>query len=147
HPRVTDEDLYVEDLPESGATVTPISSAPSASTPGGSGRFSGYVRASASESAAVDLGEVNPEDLDDEQLHDLLRQLIGGHARQLSDQEVCLIADALQAEEAVTIVYDDAEGQRTRRVIEPLALDGHLLEAWCRLRDDERVFSLSGIRE
>ncbi|GAA1745494.1 helicase C-terminal domain-containing protein [Luedemannella helvata] len=85
------------------------------------------------------------DELDGDDAHDLLHELIGAHARGLSDQEICLLADALTAEESVKITYRDAEGDVTHRVIEPLALDGHVLEAWCRLRDDERVFALSRI--
>ena len=81
-----------------------------------------------------------------DEVHQVLHQLISAQARHLSHDEICLIADALQTDEAVTIVYDNADGERTRRVIEPLNLDGHLLEAWCRLRDDERVFALARIR-
>ena len=92
------------------------------------------------------FGDAELDDLSADEVHQVLHQLISAQARHLSHDEVCLIADALQTEEAVTIVYDNADGERTRRVIEPLNLDGHLLEAWCRLRDDERVFALARIR-
>jgi len=49
------------------------------------------------------------------------------------------------SEEPVKITYRDAGGEVTQRVIEPLSIDGHVLEAWCHLRDDERVFALSRI--
>jgi hypothetical protein len=104
--------------------------------------------------SSSDLGTARPapasaddaEDLTPDEVHQVLHTLIGQQARHLSSEEVCLIADALQTEEAVTIVYDNADGERTERVIEPLNVDGHLLEAWCRLRDDERVFALARIR-
>ncbi|MFC7482532.1 WYL domain-containing protein [Luedemannella flava] len=67
------------------------------------------------------------------------------YATRLSPEEVDLLADALTAEEAVKITYRDAEGDVTQRVVEPLSIDGHVMEAWCHLRDAERVFALSRI--
>ncbi len=39
----------------------------------------------------------------------------------------------------------DDSGRRTTRVISELAQSGHLLEAWCDLRDDERAISLRNV--
>jgi hypothetical protein len=66
-------------------------------------------------------------------------------APQLGDGEQRLLADAVDGGVAVTIGYTDAQGGVSRRVIEPLDLDGLMLSAWCRLRDDERMFLLDRI--
>ncbi|MGP3687479.1 WYL domain-containing protein [Streptomyces sp. IBSNAI002] len=39
-----------------------------------------------------------------------------------------------------------ASGNRSVRTLSHLALDPPSLEAWCHLREDERVFTLSRIR-
>ena len=45
----------------------------------------------------------------------------------------------------VEIAYRSAVGERTRRSIEPAVLDGSSVVAWCKLRDEERRFAISGI--
>jgi Helicase conserved C-terminal domain/WYL domain len=70
---------------------------------------------------------------------------IGYWAPQLSRFQVRLLAHALEHGSAVRIEYTNAQGTSSERVIEPLDLTGHLLEAWCHLRDDERVFALDRI--
>ena len=67
------------------------------------------------------------------------------HAGQLPARQRRLLAEALDGEGEVRISYLDATGTRTSRVIEPLELDGNSVVAWCRLRDDERRFTLSRI--
>ncbi|WP_344128620.1 helicase C-terminal domain-containing protein, partial [Luedemannella flava] len=84
-------------------------------------------------------------DVDDETAYSVLLEVIRTYATRLSPEEVDLLADALTAEEAVKITYRDAEGDVTQRVVEPLSIDGHVMEAWCHLRDAERVFALSRI--
>src|SRR5829696_2330943 len=64
----------------------------------------------------------------------------------LSAAEVRLLAHAIDTGAPVRIEYQNRSGSTTRRVIEKAALSGNSLEAWCRLRDDERRFSLHGIR-
>ena len=66
-------------------------------------------------------------------------------APQLSPGEVRLLADAVAANKPVYIRYTNARGVSSDRLIEPIDVDGHLLEAWCHLRDDERVFALARI--
>ncbi|MCW6006971.1 helicase C-terminal domain-containing protein, partial [Micromonospora sp. CPCC 205371] len=66
-------------------------------------------------------------------------------APHLGDGEQRLLAAAVDGGLAVTINYTDAQGAVSRRVIEPLDLDGPMLAAWCRLRDDERMFLLDRI--
>ena len=71
---------------------------------------------------------------------------IAERARHLSHGEAALLARAIRLGQPVRIDYVDGKGVPSTRVIEDLALEGHLVEAWCRLRNDERAFSLGGIR-
>jgi hypothetical protein len=64
----------------------------------------------------------------------------------LSQEERQLIGRALAEHMPVWIEYVNREGSRTKRVVEPTALDLPFLEAWCQLRDDERVFHLGRIQ-
>src|SRR6266542_1475882 len=73
------------------------------------------------------------------------QESIGYWAPQLTRFQVRLLAHALKHGSPVRIEYTNAQGTSSNRVIEPLDLDGHLLEAWCHLRDDERVFALDRI--
>jgi predicted DNA-binding transcriptional regulator YafY len=65
--------------------------------------------------------------------------------RVMSVLERCLLDQV-----TVNLTYTDAQGQRTRREVEPMifALTGGrwLLVAWCRLRNDVRWFDLSRIQ-
>jgi predicted DNA-binding transcriptional regulator YafY len=70
---------------------------------------------------------------------------IARRAPQLSDGEVRLLAHAVERGTPVRIRYTNASGRSSARVIDPIDLDGHLLEAWCHLRDDERIFALDRI--
>lgn len=63
----------------------------------------------------------------------------------LSPPEARLLAHAIDTSTPVTIDYRSQSGSVTRRVIEEAAIEGDSLTAWCRLRDDERRFSLHGI--
>jgi predicted DNA-binding transcriptional regulator YafY len=60
-----------------------------------------------------------------------------------------VIDDALRRQVAVTIVYANADGERTRRTIEPMAYvrtgGSWNVLAWCQLRDDGRWFRLDRI--
>lgn len=56
------------------------------------------------------------------------------------------IADALEREADVDILYAGARGLTSRRIT-PLELDGARLHAWCHLRGDERSFWLHSIRD
>ncbi len=69
------------------------------------------------------------------------------YAPQLSPAEQKLLAAAIDAETPIWIHYASQDGQQTRRIIEPTELDGNLVTAWCRLRDDERNFALNRIRK
>ncbi|NEA59532.1 hypothetical protein G3I60_36570 [Streptomyces sp. SID13666] len=72
-------------------------------------------------------------------------ELVSGYAKQLSYSDVRQLAHALDAGTAITVEYVAASGSRTVRTLSRLALDPPYLDAWCHLRDDERVFTLSRI--
>jgi hypothetical protein len=75
-----------------------------------------------------------------------MRDHIASGAPNLDPSEVDLLMTALETEEAVRIEYVDSSGRFSDRVVEPLELEGtQLLHAWCHLRDDERMFTLSRI--
>jgi len=59
--------------------------------------------------------------------------------------ELRLLAHAIDEDVPVHIDYINAQGNPSSRVIEEVSLDGHMLYAWCTLREDERVFALSRI--
>jgi hypothetical protein len=73
------------------------------------------------------------------------QQTIEYWAPQLSRFQARLLAYAVEHGTPIRIEYTNAQGTPSQRIIEPLDLDGHLLEAWCHLREDERVFSLDRI--
>ena len=52
---------------------------------------------------------------------------------------------AVDRELVLEISYRSADGNRTQRCIEPMELTSLGVDAWCRLRDDERHFVLSRI--
>ncbi|MEU4212204.1 helicase-associated domain-containing protein [Streptomyces sp. NPDC026206] len=74
-----------------------------------------------------------------------IEEIIAGSARQLSLTDVRQLAHAVIESQAVTIEYVAASGSRTVRTLSELDLDAPYLYAWCHLRDDERVFTLSRI--
>lgn len=72
-------------------------------------------------------------------------EIIAGYVN-LSFTDVRLLAHAIDDGRAVTIDYVAASGSRTVRTLSRLDLDAPYLYAWCHLRDDERVFTLSRIQ-
>ncbi|MGW3458104.1 helicase-associated domain-containing protein [Streptomyces olivaceoviridis] len=72
-------------------------------------------------------------------------EVIAGYARQLSLADVRQLAHAVNEGRPVTIEYVAASGSRTIRTLSELDLDPPYLYAWCHLRSDERVFTLSRI--
>jgi Helicase conserved C-terminal domain len=72
-------------------------------------------------------------------------EVIETRAPQLDPAERRLLAHAIDNQSAVRIDYVDSDGQFSSRIIEDIALDGAMIEAWCRLRGDERMFALSRI--
>ncbi|MFC0529218.1 helicase-associated domain-containing protein [Phytohabitans kaempferiae] len=67
------------------------------------------------------------------------------HASHLTTAQRLLLIGAVSRGTPIEISYTNADGEASRRVIEPAELDGPKLTAWCQLRDDERVFLLSRI--
>jgi hypothetical protein len=72
-------------------------------------------------------------------------EIVAGWARLLSLADVRQLAHAINEGQAVTIEYVAASGSRTVRTLSELELDAPHLYAWCHLRGDERVFTLSRI--
>ncbi|HSF27172.1 MAG TPA: helicase-associated domain-containing protein [Actinomycetes bacterium] len=66
-------------------------------------------------------------------------------AGHLSDDERSLLAHAIDFGGKVGIDYRDVHGSFSTRAISDVALDPPYLEAFCHLREDDRVFLLSGI--
>lgn len=72
-------------------------------------------------------------------------EIVAGYAKQLTYTDVRQLAHAIDTGTAITVEYVAASGSRTVRTLGRLALDPPYLEAWCHLRDAERVFTLSRI--
>ncbi|WP_181803668.1 helicase C-terminal domain-containing protein [Streptomyces shenzhenensis] len=72
-------------------------------------------------------------------------EIVAGWAKRLPYSDVRQLAHAIDAGEPITVEYVAASGKRTVRTLSRLVLDPPYLEAWCHLRDDERVFTLSRI--
>lgn len=72
-------------------------------------------------------------------------EIVAGYAKRLSYSDVRQLAHAIDTGTAVTVDYVAASGGRTVRTLDGLTLDPPYLEAWCHLRDAERVFTLSRI--
>ncbi|WP_163571910.1 helicase-associated domain-containing protein [Fodinicola feengrottensis] len=73
--------------------------------------------------------------------------LLRPQARRLSDSDsdLRILADAIDEQRPVSIDYVTQNGGHSRRVIEQIELDGAVLHAYCRLREDDRAFTLSRI--
>lgn len=63
----------------------------------------------------------------------------------LTDTEIILLADAIEAQRDVLISYRNKAGNRTVREIQPRQLYGRWLDAWCHLRDAQRDFTVANI--
>jgi hypothetical protein len=73
-----------------------------------------------------------------------MKRLVAGHTG-LAPSELRVLTHAIDHGEAVHIDYVDQNGSRTSRVISDISLLGSVIEAWCHLRQAERMFSLNGI--
>ena len=73
-------------------------------------------------------------------------EIIAGYASRLSPADVRQLAHAVTVGQAITIEYIAASGSHTVRSLSELDLDPPYLHAWCHLRNDERVFTLSRIQ-
>lgn len=72
-------------------------------------------------------------------------EIVASWAKRLPYSDVRQLAHAIETGEPITIEYVATSGNRTVRTLSRLMLDPPYLEAWCHLRDDERVFTLSRI--
>ncbi|WP_327429931.1 helicase C-terminal domain-containing protein [Streptomyces sp. NBC_01236] len=72
-------------------------------------------------------------------------EIVSGWAKLLPYADVRQLAHAIDTGRAITVEYVATSGNRTVRTLSRLALDPPYLEAWCHLRDAERVFTLSRI--
>ncbi|MFH9353152.1 helicase C-terminal domain-containing protein [Kitasatospora sp. NPDC017646] len=72
-------------------------------------------------------------------------EVIAGYARNLTVADVRQLAHAVDERQAITIEYVATSGNASVRTLSRLELDAPYLHAWCHLRDDERVFTLSRI--
>ncbi|MCX5233136.1 helicase-associated domain-containing protein [Streptomyces sp. NBC_00233] len=72
-------------------------------------------------------------------------EIVTAWAKRLPYSDIRQLAHAIDAGQAITVEYVATSGSRTVRTLSHLALDPPYLEAWCHLRDSERVFTLSRI--
>lgn len=72
-------------------------------------------------------------------------EIIAGYAKHLSYSDVRQVAHAIDTGAAITVEYIATSGNRTVRTLSDLELDPPYLDAWCHLREAERVFTLSRI--
>jgi hypothetical protein len=73
-----------------------------------------------------------------------MKRLVDARTR-LAPYDLRVLSHAIDHREAVYIDYVDQNGRRTSRVISDITLLGSVVEAWCHLRQAERMFSLAGI--
>ncbi|MGH4022546.1 MAG: helicase-associated domain-containing protein [Pseudonocardiaceae bacterium] len=67
-------------------------------------------------------------------------------ASALDEAQARLLAHAIEHGSPIRIDYASSSGGYTERVIEPMAMFFDAVQAWCRLRNGERVFRLDRIR-
>jgi predicted DNA-binding transcriptional regulator YafY len=72
-------------------------------------------------------------------------EIVAGYAKHLSYSDVRQVAHAIDTGAAITVEYIATSGNRTVRTLSDLELDPPYLDAWCHLREAERVFSLARI--
>ncbi|MFI1704368.1 helicase-associated domain-containing protein [Streptomyces griseoruber] len=72
-------------------------------------------------------------------------EIVAGWAKLLPYSDVRQLAHAIDTGDPITVEYVATSGNRTVRTLSRLMLDPPYLEAWCHLRDAERVFTLSRI--
>ncbi|MFJ3978662.1 helicase-associated domain-containing protein [Streptomyces sp. NPDC090021] len=72
-------------------------------------------------------------------------EIVAGWAKHLPYSDIRQLAHAIDAGQAITVEYVATSGNRTVRTLSRLELDPPYIEAWCHLRDADRVFTLSRI--
>lgn len=88
------------------------------------------------------VGGADPEDL----VVTSYEQEVAAYALTLNGAQARLLAHAIEHRSPVLIDYISVSGGLTRRTIEPIALFSDVVQAWCRLRNAERMFRLDRIR-
>ncbi|MFF4605047.1 helicase-associated domain-containing protein [Streptomyces sp. NPDC001339] len=73
-------------------------------------------------------------------------EILAGYAKALNLTDLRQLAHAIHEHEPITLEYLAASGNRTVRTVSELELDPPLLSAYCHLREDLRVFTLSRIQ-
>ncbi|MFJ8852742.1 helicase C-terminal domain-containing protein [Streptomyces sp. NPDC102437] len=74
-----------------------------------------------------------------------IEEIVAVWAKRLPYSDIRQLAHAIDTGQAITVEYVATSGNRTVRTLSRLDLDPPYLEAWCHLRDAERVFTLSRI--
>ncbi|MEU0554809.1 hypothetical protein [Dactylosporangium maewongense] len=95
--------------------------------------------------ATVDPGELAARLLVPTQRTPDPLELIRQRAPQLRADQAQLLATAVEDGSPVWIRYVDAQGRASERVIDNAHLSGSTIDAWCRLRRDDRAFTLDKI--
>ncbi|WP_407989468.1 helicase C-terminal domain-containing protein [Kitasatospora sp. CMC57] len=72
-------------------------------------------------------------------------EIIAGNAGNLSFTDVRQLAHAIDEGQSITIEYVATSGSTTVRTLSRVELNAPYLHAWCHLRDDERMFTISRI--
>ncbi|MCW2605379.1 MAG: hypothetical protein JWO60_72 [Frankiales bacterium] len=71
---------------------------------------------------------------------------LAARLRHLTEDDQELLLEAWLTGAPVEIDYVDQAGRKTTRVVDEIEDTGHLLQAWCELRDDERMFDPARIQ-
>lgn len=92
--------------------------------------------------------KLNVSDLDQlESLHANVKAYVDGHVK---NEHLMLVENAITNKTALTIRYENAQGQTSNRTVEPIGLtfysQGWHMIAFCTLRNDYRDFSLNRIQ-
>jgi predicted DNA-binding transcriptional regulator YafY len=93
----------------------------------------------------VDAGELAQRLLVPQQRRANPLDVIRQKAPQLRPEQAQLLATAVEDGSPVWIRYVDANGRASERVIDNAQLSGGNIDAWCRLRRDDRAFTLDKI--
>lgn len=73
-------------------------------------------------------------------------EILAGYAKALTLTDIRQLAHAIHQGEPITIEYVAASGNHTIRTVSELEFDPPYLYAYCHLREDQRVFTLSRIQ-
>jgi hypothetical protein len=83
---------------------------------------------------------------DDSEVAAPTEDLLSQFAKSLSVPEIRQLAHAIDTKSRVCIDYVSAAGGATRRIIDQPELVGGMVYAWCELRADDRIFTVSRIQ-